>query len=151
MAKKKLTPAQRKYQAKVRQVEPRPHYLRHTFLAFISGGLVCVLGQVLIDLYSWILNLPPEEASNPAVATMIFLGALLTGLGVFDKLAKYAGAGLAVPVTGFANSVVASALEFREEGLIYGVSAKMFLLAGPVITFGVVTAFIIGLLYAIFQ
>ena len=100
MAKKELTPDQRKYQAKVRQIEPKPRYLRHTFLAFFSGGLVCVFGQALIDLYSWGLNLPPEEAGNPAVSTMIFIGALLTGGGVFDKLAKFAGAGLAVPVTG---------------------------------------------------
>lgn len=151
MAKQKLTPTQKKYQDKARKAEPKPQYLRHALMAFFSGGLVCMFGQGLIDFYSRVMNLPPEEASNPAVATMILIGALLTGFGVFDSLAKYAGAGLAVPVTGFANSMVASALEFREEGLVFGVSAKMFTLAGSVITFGVVTAFIIGLLYAIFQ
>ena len=150
MGKKKLTPAQRKYQEKAKKAEPKPLYLRNALFAFLSGGLVCVIGQGLTDFYSRIMNLPPEEAGDPAVATVILIGALLTGFGVFDNIAKYAGAGLAVPVTGFANSVVSSALEFREEGLLYGISAKMFTLAGSVITFGVVTAFIIGLIYAIF-
>jgi stage V sporulation protein AC len=81
---------------------------------------------------------------------MIFIGALLTGIGVFDKIAKYAGAGLSVPVTGFSNSIVSSALEFKREGLVLGVGSKMFILAGSIITFGVVTAFFIGLYYAIF-
>ncbi|MGQ5710847.1 SpoVA/SpoVAEb family sporulation membrane protein [Desulforudis sp. DRI-14] len=81
---------------------------------------------------------------------MIFIGALLTGLGLFNKIIRYAGAGLAVPVTGFANSVVASALEFKREGLIFGVGSKMFMLAGSVITFGVATAFLVGLIYALF-
>jgi stage V sporulation protein AC len=151
MAKAKLTPKQQKYQTKAKKAEPKPPYLRNAFSAFVSGGLVCLLGQALIDLYSQVLKVPPKEAANPATATMILLGALLTGFGVFDNLAKYASAGLAVPVTGFANSVVSSALEFREEGLVYGVCAKMFTLAGAVITFGVMTAFVFGLIHALFH
>lgn len=151
MAKAKLTPKQQKYQAKAKKAEPRPAYLRNAIFAFFSGGLVCLLGQALIDFYSYTMKVPPKEAANPATATMILLGALLTGFGVFDNLAKYAGAGLAVPVTGFANSVVSSALEFREEGLVYGICAKMFTLAGSVITFGVITAFVFGLIHAIFH
>mgnify|MGYP000918758455 FL=1 len=151
MAKRKLTPAQRKYQNKVKKAEPKPKLLRNAMLAFLSGGLVCTIGQGFIDFYTRIMNLPPEKAGDPAAATMILIGALLTGFGVFDDIAKYAGAGVAVPVTGFANSVVSSALEFREEGLIYGVSAKMFTLAGSVITFGVVTAFVVGLIHALFH
>jgi stage V sporulation protein AC len=151
VAKPKLTPAQQKYQNKVKKAEPKPDYLRNALSAFFSGGLVCLLGQALIDFYTKVMDVPPKEAANPATATMILIGALLTGFGVFDQLAKYAGAGLAVPVTGFANSVVSAALEFREEGLIYGVCAKMFTLAGAVITFGVMTAFVFGLIHAIFH
>ena len=151
MSKPKLTPNQQKYQNKVKKAEPKPHYLRNTISAFISGGFICLLGQLFIDFYRMALNLPSKEAGNPATATMILIGALLTGFGVFDNLAKHAGAGMAVPVTGFANSVVSSALEFREEGLVYGVCAKMFTLAGAVITFGVMTAFLFGLIHAIFH
>jgi stage V sporulation protein AC len=151
VSKPKLTPKQQKYQNKAKKTEPKPHYLKNVSFAFISGGLICMLGQAFIDFYSAIMNIPLNEAANPATATMILIGSLLTGFGVFDKLAKYAGAGIAVPVTGFANSVVSSALEFREEGLVYGVCAKMFTLAGAVITFGVMTAFIFGLIHAIFH
>ncbi|MBO8128553.1 MAG: stage V sporulation protein AC [Peptococcaceae bacterium] len=134
----------------VRDLVPKPPYFRNAVLAFIFGGLVCVFGQFFTDVYRITFHMSSKEAGNPAVATMIFIGALLTGLGVFDKIARYAGAGLAVPVTGFANSIVASALEFKKEGLVFGVGSKMFLLAGSPITFGVVTAFVVGLIYALF-
>ncbi len=148
--KKPLTVDQKRYTEMVRDLVPRPPYLRNAVLAYLFGGLVAVIGQFFTDFYKITLNLSDKEAGNPAVATMIFIGALLTGLGVFDKIARYAGAGLAVPVTGFANSVVASALEFKREGLVFGVGSKMFMLAGSVITFGVVTAFFVGLIYALF-
>lgn len=149
VAAKKLNHKQEKYQKLVKENTPRPNLARNCTLAFLSGGLVCLLGQLFIDIYSRWMQIPPEEASNPAVATMIFLGALLTGLGWFDKLARYAGAGLAVPVTGFANSMVSAALEFKREGYILGIGSKMFILAGSVITYGVVTAFLVGLIHAI--
>lgn len=148
--KKPLTVEQKRYTELVNKTIARPAYLANVARAFLAGGLVCVVGQFITDIYRLILGMSPAEAGNPAVATMILIGALLTGLGVFDKLARYAGAGLAVPVTGFANSVVSSALEFKREGLVYGVGSKMFMLAGSVITFGVVTAFVIGLIYAVF-
>lgn len=152
MAKKqKLDTTQKKYQKLVTAANPKPNLVQNALLAFISGGLVCVLGQAFIDFYTWAMKLPPEKASNPAAATMILVGALLTGFGHFDKLAHYAGAGLAVPVTGFANSIVSSALEFKREGYILGIGSKMFMLAGSVITYGVVTAFFVGLIKAIFQ
>src|SRR5690554_493618 len=151
MAKKKLNPKQTKYQQKVKKYEPKPKIFRNALLAFVSGRLVCAFGQGLIDFYASVMNLPPEEASNPAVATMILIGALLTAIGIFDTLAKYAGSGLAVPVTGFANSVVSAGLEFKEEGLVQGVGSKMFSLAGSVITFGVVTAFFVGLIHALIK
>lgn len=152
MAKKqKLNTTQEKYQKLVKKTNPKPNYLLNAILAFVSGGLICILGQLLIDFYSWAMNLPPEKAGNPAAATMILIGALLTGFGHFDKLAHYAGAGLAVPVTGFANSIVSSALEFKREGYILGIGSKMFMLAGSVITYGVVTAFFVGLIRAVFK
>ena len=149
MPAKKLNPKQAAYQKKVKKYEPKPKALRNALWAFLSGGVVCLLGQAFTDFFGAVMDLPPEKAANPAVATMIFFGALLTALGLFDKIARFAGAGLAVPVTGFANSMVSAALEFREEGLILGVGAKLFSLAGSVITFGVVTAFIVGLIHAI--
>lgn len=148
--KQTLSVEQKRYTEMVNGLAPRPAYLRDAALAFLFGGLVSVLGQLFTDFYRIVLHLDAVKAGNPAVATMILLAALLTGLGVFDKIARYAGAGLAVPVTGFANSMVSEALEFKREGLVLGVGSKLFALAGSIITFGVVTAFIIGLIYAIF-
>ncbi|BDG60019.1 stage V sporulation protein AC [Caldinitratiruptor microaerophilus] len=146
MAKKPRSAEQVRYHQLVSAREPRPPRLRNALMAFGVGGLVSVLGQALTDFYRLTLGLDKKAATGPAVVTLIFVAALLTGLGVFDRLAKYAGAGLAVPVTGFANSIAASALEFKREGLVQGVGSKMFMLAGSVITFGVVTAFVVALL-----
>lgn len=148
--KKPLTVDQKRYTEMVRDLVPKPPYLKNASLAFLFGGLVAIIGQFFTDFYKIILKLSDKEAGNPAVTTMIFIGALLTGLGVYDKIARYAGAGLAVPVTGFANSIVSSALEFKKEGFVYGIGSKMFVLAGSVITYGVVTAFFVGLIYALF-
>ncbi|HEX2954986.1 MAG TPA: stage V sporulation protein AC [Bacillota bacterium] len=145
------SPEQDRYQTIVREMEPPPRTGINALQAFVWGGLVCVVGQLLTDFYSAVLHLTPVKASSPATATMILIGAVLTGFGVFDKLARYAGAGLAVPVTGFSNSMVSAALEFKQEGPIQGIGSKMFMLAGSVITYGVVTAFFVGLIYAIFH
>lgn len=118
-------------------------------MAFLVGGLVGVIGQAFTDFFVWVMDIPRQEAANPAVATMIFFGGLLTGLGLFDRMAEWAGAGVTVPVTGFANSVVSSALEFKHEGMVAGIGGKMFTLAGSVILFGVVTAFVVGVISAI--
>lgn len=146
---KPLKPEQRRYQALAKKHTPKPPVLQHAVAAFIAGGIVSLVGQFLTDMYGRLLHLPPDRASNPAVATVILIAALLTGFGVYDRLAKVAGAGLAVPVTGFANSMVSEALEFKKEGLVYGVGGKMFTLAGSVIVFGVVTAFVVGLISAL--
>lgn len=152
MSQKPLPPpTQERYHQLVQRLIPVPNYNRNLLWAFFTGGLVCVVGQFFTDFYAWLLHLPAAKAGSPATATMILIGAVLTGLGVFDKLAHYAGAGLAVPVTGFSNSMVSAALEFKQEGLVQGIGSKMFMLAGSVITYGVVTAFFVGLLYAIFR
>lgn len=141
--------AQLRYQRLADRYRPRPPVLRNAAVAFLTGGLVCLAGQALTDFFAWLMDMTQEEAGAPAVATMIFIGSLLTGLGVFDDLARFAGAGLAVPVTGFANSVASAALEFKREGLVLGVGSRMFSLAGSVIMFGVVTAFVVGVVAAL--
>lgn len=128
--------------------KPRPPLVKNVVMAFLVGGLVCVLGQFILNTYT-ALGVPAEQAGNPTVATIIFMAALLTGFGVFDNLARHGGAGLAVPVTGFANSVTSMAIEFRREGLVLGTGSKMFSLAGSIIVFGVVTAFVIGIISAL--
>lgn len=124
--------------------------LRNVLVAFLVGGLICDFGQAIAGFYIS-RGFKPEEAGNPTVATLILIAAILTGLGLYDVLGQFAGAGSAVPVTGFANSVVSAALEFKREGLVLGVGAKMFALAGPVITYGTVTAFLVGIIKALLR
>lgn len=133
------------YQQMVTKSEPKPPRLRNAVWAFMTGGLLCVVGEGLTDFYQALFGISHKKAGDPTVVTLIFFAALLTGLGVFDKLARYAGAGLSVPVTGFANAMTASALEFKREGLVFGVGGRMFQLAGAVLVFGVTTAFFVGL------
>lgn len=139
------------YTEMVKKAEPKPPRLKNALYAFFAGGLVCLVGEGITDFWEAVMGISHKRAGDPTVATMIFIGALLTGLGVFDKLAVRAGAGLAVPVTGFANAMTASALEFKREGLVYGVGSRMFALAGSVIVFGVVTAFLVGIVASLFQ
>lgn len=114
------------------------------------GGLICVLGQALIDLYQK-LGLGREDAGAAASVSLIFLSALLTGLGLYDKIAKFAGAGTLVPITGFANSIVSPAMEFKSEGFIMGMSAKLFTVAGPVLVFGISASILYGIFLKIFS
>ena len=113
--------------------------------AFIIGGLICALGQGLIALYT-ALGVPEDLAPGACSMTLVLLSALLTGLGVYDNIAKHAGAGTLVPITGFANAMVSPALEFKSEGLILGVGAKMFAIAGPVIVYGLSASVLYGLI-----
>ena len=125
---------------------PRSPVRGNLLHAFLVGGLICALGQLLIGVYT-ALGLDAEKASAACSLTLVFLGTLLTGLGVYDDIAKFAGAGTLVPITGFANSVAAPALEFKSEGFILGVGAKIFQIAGPVIVYGVSASVIYGLIY----
>ncbi len=147
---KSLKTNMEEYKNKVTSKEPKTDLFLDMLKAFLFGGLICLIGQFLTDVYSSILHISAAEAGSPASATLIFISTLLTGFGVFDKIAKHAGAGLSVPVTGFANSMSSAALEFRREGFVLGVGSKMFSLAGSVITFGVVTAFLVGILFSVF-
>lgn len=117
--------------------------------AFLVGGGISTLGQVLMNMYSgW--GLDQDQAGTAVSVTLIFIAALFTGLGWFDKLAKHAGAGTLVPITGFANAVVSPALEFRSEGLVMGVGAKLFVIAGPVLVYGISASVLYGLLLVLF-
>lgn len=124
---------------------PRSHVGRNCLWAFAVGGLICCLGEMLLNLYGG-LGLEQQDAATAESITLVFLGAVLTGLGIYDDIAKFAGAGTLVPITGFANSVAAPALEFKTEGLVTGTAAKMFVIAGPVIVFGVGSSVIYGLI-----
>ena len=131
-----------------RKAKPSPIW-KNLAWAFCTGGLICTGGQALLNLYQS-CGLSEGDASCAVSVTIIFLAALFTGLGWFDKLAKHAGAGTLVPITGFANSVVSPALEFRSEGLIMGVGAKMFAIAGPVLAYGISAAVLYGLVLGLF-
>ena len=131
----------RKYVA--RRCPPSP-LGRDMFRAFLSGGLICALGQGILALWS-LAGLEEENAAGATSVTLIFLGVLLTGLGVYDRLAKFCGAGTLVPITGFANSIASPALEFKSEGFVAGMAAKMFVIAGPVLVYGLTASVVYGL------
>ena len=124
---------------------PRTPAAKNLLWAFLVGGLICCLGQALHGLYTSV-GLSEENAATASSVSLVFLGALLTGLGVYDNIAAHAGAGTLVPITGFANSVVAPALEFKTEGFVMGTAVKMFSIAGPVIVFGVSASAVYGLI-----
>ncbi|NMA69183.1 MAG: stage V sporulation protein AC [Desulfitobacterium sp.] len=134
------------YQQLTKSITPKPTLLKNVIWAFIVGGLICAFGQIIINILV-LLGMERLEASTATTAFLILLGALLTGLGVYDRIGKYAGAGSIIPVTGFANSIVAPALEFKREGYVMGVGAKLFTIAGPVLVYGIATSIIIGLIY----
>lgn len=115
--------------------------------AFLTGGAISAVGQAVTNYWTTVHGLSPEAAAAPTSVVMVFIGALLTALGVYDEIGRWGGMGAALPITGFANSVVAPAMEFKREGLVLGVSARMFQVAGPVLVFGLATAFVIGLIY----
>lgn len=127
----------------------RSPVFRNCIRAFWVGGVICCIGQGLTHLYSW-AGLSEKHAGLCVSVTLIFLAGLLTGIGWFDKIAKYAGAGTLVPITGFANSVAAPAVDARAEGYVTGVAAKMFTIAGPVIVYGSVSSILYGVIYYFF-
>lgn len=134
------------YKNQIKSYQPKPPYFLNCFKAFFVGGLICLVGQGIQNFYINVLNFSEKDAGNPTVATLILMSALLTGIGIYDKLGQFAGAGSAVPVTGFANSMTSAALEHRSEGFVLGVATNMFKLAGSVIVFGVVAAYIVGII-----
>ena len=134
------------YSGLVSKMTPKSRHLRGCLRAFWVGGAICVLGQLLTQLAAKI-ELGEVTAPMFTSAALIFLGTTLTGLGVYDRIGKYAGAGSIVPITGFANSVASPALEFKAEGMITGLAAKMFTVAGPIIVYGVLSGTAVGIIY----
>lgn len=126
---------------------PKSPVLRNCARAFLVGGLICVIGQALRELYSRSAHLNPADTATMTSVTLIFIAALLSGIGIFDRIAKYAGAGTLVPITGFANAVVSPAIDSHAEGLILGVGAKIFTVAGPVLLYGTLAGGIWGVVY----
>ncbi|MFJ5796080.1 stage V sporulation protein AC [Bacillus atrophaeus] len=139
------------YKSKVKTYQPKPPYIWNCVKAFLVGGLICMIGQALQNFYIHFFDFNEKTAGNPTAATLILLSALLTGFGIYDRIGQFAGAGSAVPVTGFANSMASAALEHRSEGLVLGVGTNMFKLAGNVIVFGVVAAYIVGMIRFAFE
>ena len=135
-----------RYQKIVDKNTPKENRLKNGFIAFLIGGMMGVIGQLLIEFYASLLDISTKEAGTFMIITLIFIGCLLTCLGFFDKIVNFAKAGLIVPITGFAHSMMSAALEYRKEGLVTGLGANMFKLAGSVIIFGVVSSYIFGLL-----
>lgn len=134
------------YSVLVSSMTPPSRHLRGCFRAYWVGGVICCIGQALNMLGE---KLPLTELTAPMFTSviLIFLGTTLTGIGVYDKIGRYAGAGSIVPITGFANSVAAPAIEYRREGIVLGIGARIFQLAGPVLTFGITASMLVGLIY----
>jgi stage V sporulation protein AC len=144
--KKKPTPAQQEYQQLTKKIQPKRKALPNTVKAFFVGGLICALAQVLQEIFIHFFHFKESQAGAPVNAVLIMLSALLTGLGVYDHIAQWAGAGTSVPITGFANSVASAAIEHRSEGYVLGVGGNMFKIAGPVIVFGTFAAFLMAII-----
>ncbi|MFB4166299.1 stage V sporulation protein AC [Alteribacillus sp. JSM 102045] len=142
--KKNLTPVQQEYQTFENERETKRPLLGNCIKAFITGGIICLIGQGIQTLYIYFFNFTEETADNPTVATLIFIALLFTGFGFYDRISQFGGAGSAVPVTGFGNAVISAAIEHRSEGFVLGVGSNMFKLAGSVILFGTFAAFVVA-------
>lgn len=145
-----MRPDNKEYSNMTKRLSPPSPKIKDFIWAYCVGGLICVIGQLLIELYTY-LELSERVVKMLVPVTLIFIAALLTGLRLFDKIAKRAGAGTLVPITGFANAVVSPAIEFKREGFVLGLGAKIFTIAGPVITYGVLASVVYGVIYWIIQ
>ena len=137
----------RQYDQLVKRLTPNSNYLQGYVRAFWVGGLICVIGQLISIAGEEWLGMTDASASMLTSVVLIFLGTTLTGLGVYDDIGRYAGAGSIVPITGFANSIASPAIEFRREGLVMGVGAKLFAVSGPVLVYGIVSSIVVGIIY----
>ena len=142
--------SKQQYEKINKQYSPKSHIIKDCIWAFLVGGAICSVGEILIEIYQH-YGLDKDTSSSLASITLIALSALLTGLNIYNTIANVAGAGTLVPITGFANSMVSPALEFQTEGFILGVGAQMFTIAGPVIVYGTITSIIVGLTKFIFK
>lgn len=139
------------YKKYVDKKSPKPSYVKNYIMAFIVGGIICCIGQGIMDFYMNFMNLDKEMSSSVTSMTLIFIGSFLTGLGVYDLIGKRAGAGSIIPITGFANSIVSPAMEFKREGYVLGVGANLFKIAGPVLVYGISSSILCGFIYYIIK
>lgn len=140
----------KEYQKYIDSISPKPKYMKNYILAFIVGGVICCIGEIINDFYTYIIKIEKITATGATSITLIFIGALLTGIGVYDLIGKRAGAGSIIPITGFANSIVSPAMEFKREGFVLGVGANLFKIAGPVLVYGIGSSIVCGFIYFIF-
>lgn len=136
----------KEYQDQVEKKSPKPNYIKNMIWAFIVGGIICTIGQFMNNFFIS-KGLGKEDVASATSILLIFFGALLTGLGVYDKIVKKAGAGSIIPITGFSNSIVSPAMEYRREGFVLGVASKMFTIAGPVLVYGIGSSILVGMIY----
>jgi stage V sporulation protein AC len=139
-----------KYDKMVKKVSPKSNLFMNCLKAFVVGGLICVGGQIITNVLKG-FGVGMEDGKSFTSVILIFLGAFFTGLDMYDSLGEFAGAGSIIPITGFANSIVSSAIEYKKEGYIMGVGAKMFTIAGPVIVYGVISSVVVGLIKLILE
>ena len=137
---------QQKYSEMVKKASPNSPVVMDCVKAFVSGGIICTIGQLLLNLYMG-MDISEKDAAMWVSITLVGISAVLTALGIYEKLGKFCGAGTIVPITGFANSVVSPAIEFKKEGMVFGMAAKMFIVAGPVIVYGTLTSMLVGFVY----
>lgn len=137
---------QKQYQWRVREAEPRRPIARNAFWAFVVGGVICTAAQGVLTLWQ-AAGYSELEARSSTAITMVAIGAILTGFGIYDRIAEFAGMGAALPITGFSNAVVSPAIEFKHEGAVLGTGARLFQVAGPVIVYGMLAAFVVGLVH----
>lgn len=135
------------YQEYVKQMEPQHNLILQMIKAFITGGIICCLGQWLVNMATNMYGLDKDTASSWCSVILIFLSVVLTGLNLYPGIVKWGGAGALVPITGFANSVVAAAIEYKTEGQVFGIGSKIFIIAGPVILYGIFTSWLLGAVY----
>ena len=141
---------QKEYQEYVNQKSPNSPIIKNCFNAFWVGGLICTIGQFIMEICKY-RGLDNEISATITSIILIFLSAFLTALNIFNRIGKFAGAGSLVPITGFANSIVSPAMEYKSEGYVMGVGAKMFTVAGPVLVYGISTSILVGIVYLIFN
>jgi len=143
--------SQEEYKKLTQKISPKPKVVKNVIMAFLVGGLICSIGQIIVNFYMIYLGLDKTPAQTAGTATLIFVGALLTGLGVYDEIVRIGGAGAIVPVTGFANSMVSPALEYKRESYVFGVGGKLFTIAGPILVYGIASSIVVGMIYLVLK
>ncbi|MDF2499658.1 MAG: stage sporulation protein [Anaerosporomusa subterranea] len=149
--RKNLNPLQQQYQDFARAREPQRPIVANCIRAFIAGGIICTIGQGIQLFFMTYFNFDEKTAGDPTVAVIILISVILTNLGIYDHIAQWGGAGTAVPVTGFANTIASASLDHKSEGFVLGVGGNMFKIAGPVIVFGVFSAFVVAIVSVLIQ